>query len=49
MKKNEKYSPRALDESFGPVLVAAVHPIEYIVNRTYETLVSIKKTRRKIK
>jgi hypothetical protein len=33
--------------SFGPVLVAAVHPVMYICNRIYETLVRIKKTRRK--
>jgi hypothetical protein len=37
------------DASFGPVLVAAVHPVAYIVNRTYETLVSNKNSRRKKK
>jgi hypothetical protein len=32
--------------SFGPDFVTAVHPVAYIVNRTYETLVSNEKTRR---
>jgi hypothetical protein len=37
------------DESFGPVLVVAVHTITYIFNRTYKTLVSNKNSRRKRK
>jgi hypothetical protein len=35
--------------SSGPNFVAAVHPVAYIVNRTYETLVSIRKHKKKIK
>jgi hypothetical protein len=32
--------------SSGPNFVTAVHPVAYSVNRTYETSVSIEKTRR---
>jgi hypothetical protein len=32
--------------SFGPLFVATALPAAYFVNRIYETLVSIKKTRR---
>jgi hypothetical protein len=35
--------------SSGPNFVAAVHPVAYIVNRTYKTLVSIEESRKKRK